>query len=189
MPQQPFNPVTLRLLVAETLKAINLYSEAATELELMTCAVESLFGQHRRQVGGGPALGVMQVEPTTHNWLVRDFLRAVERRKPGLTLAISKFTKDWEAEELVDNDEYSICVARLKYLSIPKPLPPPWDVLGMAAYWKKYYNAAGPRGCPASDAVKKYSYYVLDAQTPQPKKLKAKPPTDSEPAEAPQTDG
>ena len=42
------------------------YAAAAVELPLGTARVESGL-RHRRQIGGGPALGLSQMEPNTHD--------------------------------------------------------------------------------------------------------------------------
>jgi hypothetical protein len=149
-------------LITDTLLDIGLHSEDAVQLLLLTVAVESDFGSARRQRGGGPGLGVYQIEPTTHNWLVGSYLTSLHKKLPNLKESVSKYTTAWQAQEVTDNDRYATCVARLKYLSIPHPLPRAGDVKGMAYYWKHWYNAS-PRGTPVEEAIRKYARYVLGA--------------------------
>jgi len=55
-----------REIIAPALRHIGMWSGAAENLLLGTAAVESRMGTYLRQVGGGPALGIWQVEPVTH---------------------------------------------------------------------------------------------------------------------------
>ena len=55
--------------VRPVLKVMDKWSEAAENLVLGTAAKESAMGQDLRQRGGGPALGIYQMEPATHTWL------------------------------------------------------------------------------------------------------------------------
>jgi len=58
-------------IVYPTLHYIGLWSDAAETLILGTIAQESRCGEYVKQVGGGPALGICQMEPATHDdiWL------------------------------------------------------------------------------------------------------------------------
>jgi hypothetical protein len=105
-------------------------TEAAVRLLLGTAAVESDFGTFLRQKGGGPALGAFQIEPAT-------FIDLKTRFADRYMLTHRTF------EECEGNLWLSIVMARLKYWSIPKPLPPKDDLPGMAMYWADYYNTHG----------------------------------------------
>lgn len=48
----------IKNLITETLTELGLYSDDARDLLLGTCAQESAFGKYRKQLGGGPALGI-----------------------------------------------------------------------------------------------------------------------------------
>ena len=65
----------MRELVESTLKAIGKYSPDAANLILGTIAQESSFGKYRKQLGGGVALGICQIEPDTFNDCVNNYLR------------------------------------------------------------------------------------------------------------------
>ena len=131
-----FNQTGLRLTISETLKQIGLYSSDAVELLMGTCAQESAFGKYRRQLGNGPALGVFQMEPATFNDIVKNYLHY----KQPLFLRILEVSSlsSYDSQELINNDVFAICMARVHYLRVPKPIPNTVD--GWAAYWKQYYN-------------------------------------------------
>ncbi len=120
-------------LCTETLLDWGLHSDHCVELLAMICAHESLGGKHRRQIGGGPALGIFQIEPVTHNsvWDNSDSIRARAKRY-GITEDVGRLETD---------DRYSIWVAR-HYLAMDKnPLPKTPEA--MAAYCKSYWNRTG----------------------------------------------
>lgn len=110
---------------------LGLFSMAAVDLLMGTCAQESHLGEYRKQIGGGPALGIMQIEPRTFV----DIQRRRGHKYPYLL--------QYVAEDLESNDELSILVALLKYLDTPEPLPRIGDVTAQARYWFKYYNGGG----------------------------------------------
>jgi len=116
----------------EALLDWGLHSDHCVELLAMICAHESLGGKYRKQIGG-PALGLFQIEPVTHNsvWDNSDSIRARAKRY-GITEDVSKLESD---------DRYSIWVAR-HYLAMDKnPLPKTPEA--MAAYCKHYWNRTG----------------------------------------------
>lgn len=125
-----------------------LNNQSAVNLLLGTCAVESNFGKYLRQLNGGPALGIFQIEETTFNDLVDRFAE--------------KFTdlKSIKFAELEWNLKASILVCRIKYYSIPKGLPNENDVTELARYWKKYYNTEKGSG-KIEDFISKYHEFVL----------------------------
>lgn len=121
-----------KALCAEALLDWGLHSDHCVELLAMICAHESLGGKHRKQIGG-PALGLFQIEPVTHNsvWDNSDSIRARAARY-GIEEDVSKLESD---------DRYSIWVAR-HYLAMDKnPLPKTPEA--MAAYCKHYWNRTG----------------------------------------------
>jgi hypothetical protein len=116
----------------EALLDWGLHSDHCVELLAMIAAHESLGGKHRKQIGG-PALGLFQIEPVTHNsvWDNSDSIRARAKRY-GITEDVSNLESD---------DRYSIWVAR-HYLAMDKnPLPKTPEA--MAAYCKSYWNRTG----------------------------------------------
>lgn len=130
--------------------------EAATELLLMTAATETDMCQLIRQVGGGPALGVYQMEPVT----ARDMLTYLDR-KPDLKAKVLNLSLPGIGviEQLPGNLYLATALARVRYLPAPAAMPDSQDFAGLARYYRVYYN----RGGAATDenTLKKYLTYVV----------------------------
>jgi hypothetical protein len=134
----------LNTAIRPALQGIRLWTPAAEELILGTAIVESDL-IHRMQLVGGPARGVFQMEPATHDDIWNNFLKY----KPDLALAISSLMTFPDANKLLElerNDKYASAMARAHYLRAPKPLPKAGDVNAMAKYWKVYYNTWRGKG-------------------------------------------
>jgi len=125
---KPYKPSVLHEKITQVLTRNRLFSISATQLLMGTCAQESHLGKYRTQIGGGPALGLMGVEPDT--------FVDIQLRRGHKYLILTRHV----AEDLEENDELSILVARLKYLDTLEPLPPVGDVSAMARYWFRHYN-------------------------------------------------
>ena len=129
------NSKQLRELVRETLEYLDPvipYSKQAEDLVLMTIAHESNNGEYIRQVNG-PALGICQMEPRTHDDIWENFLAYSEELSQTL---YGIYT--CEKEELVWNLKYAIAMCRVHYYRVPEALPD--DIIGLSKYAKKYYN-------------------------------------------------
>ena len=126
--------------IAPTLHRLRLWSAEAEELLLGTALAES--GLRRlRQLGGGPALGVYQMEPATH----ADIWRWLRRRRPLLADDIAALTAETNlsgslerAPHLVTNLAYATAMTRAHYLRVRMPIPRGPDA--QARYWKRSYN-------------------------------------------------
>lgn len=137
----PINQNQLRNLIKETLLETDAYSHSAVNLLMGTAAQESKLGTYLKQIRG-PALGIMQMEPSTF----QDVSNRISRdRQLDLLEAIGMDAMP-RPSDMVYNLKLAIMMARYKYLLIPKPLPLPDDIPGMAKYWKKYYNTPLGRG-------------------------------------------
>lgn len=127
----------LRLgVIRPTLKLMGHWSPEAEELLLGTAAQESHLGKYLYQLGG-PAKGIYQMEPETHDDLMINYLRY----RPGLEKVITVLASPLNGTtsvELIGNLFYATAMARVHYLRKPDPIP---RSLGeQAAYWKKHYN-------------------------------------------------
>ncbi|KAF5419870.1 MAG: hypothetical protein C5S49_00030 [Candidatus Methanogaster sp.] len=128
----------LNTVIRPALQKIELWSQAAEELMLGTAMVESDL-LHRKQIGGGPARGLFQMEIATHDDIWNNFLKY----RSQLANAIASLQSSSNANkhvEIENNDQYACAMARASYLRAPAPLPQAGDILGMASYWKQYYN-------------------------------------------------
>ncbi|MDA8232649.1 MAG: hypothetical protein M0006_15045 [Magnetospirillum sp.] len=131
------------LVVRPALEAIGLGGPAAEELMVGTILQESGGGHWLHQVGRGPAIGICQMEPATHDDLWRNFLRS----RPDLASKVQRLMVEAQvgeigASEMAGNLYYAVAMARLVYARAPEPLPPAGDLAAQAAYYKRHYNTA-----------------------------------------------
>jgi len=155
------NPKQLKnLIIIPTLTKIDLLSDSAVALLLGTCAQETNLVQDLIQQPHGPALGPYQMEPiTSHNLIVWLSGRPVLKEKVDSLVSIGNQNTD-RLEELVFNLAYATAMARLRYLAWnDEPLPAANDILGLAKYYKKYYNT--PNGAATErQFIINYHHYV-----------------------------
>ena len=143
---------TLALVIRPALEKLSLWSLSAEELVLGTAIVESGL-TYLKQHGDGPALGLWQVEPATHDDLYTNFLnyrpelgsKLMQLRAPNLSMD----------ENLATNLMYGAAVCRLCYYRKPDALPEAGDIEGQANFWKQHYNTIFGKG-----TVSKYVYKV-----------------------------
>jgi hypothetical protein len=132
-----------RLVIRPALQTIGLWSGAAETLLLGTALTESGL-TWLRQTGGGPALGLYQIEPATHADLRRNYL-AFRPRLAARLLGLSAGVGPGQ-DQLVWNLGYATAIARLVYYRVPAPLPAADDLAGLARYWKAHFNTALGKG-------------------------------------------
>lgn len=160
------NKTQLRTVVREVLTVLNLHSQSAEDLILGTIAQESQFGTYLYQLGNGPALGICQMEPATHNDIWNNYLKykpdvANLVRSYALTSGPFATSNSFpSAKQMVGNLYYAIAMCRIHYLRIKAPLPQAGDINGYAAYWKKYYNTVLGKGTEP-EFVANYKKYVV----------------------------
>lgn len=131
---------SLRVLIKSTLTPLGLYSADAEELLMATCAQESLLGKYRVQGGGGPALGIFQMEPDTFQDIFTNYLGYHSALYTKVAqLFANPFPPD--ISELVNNDVAAIAMARVLYLRTPDTLPSATDLSGLWRMYKKWYNS------------------------------------------------
>lgn len=138
------NPTQFRLHVIEpTLSYLGHNSLAAVKLVLGTALQESRL-TFLVQLDGGPALGLYQMEPATHDDIWENYLRY--REGTDLWARLFDITHTGEARELVGNLAYATAMCRVHYLRVPHPLPDADDLEGIAHYWKRHYNTPEGKG-------------------------------------------
>jgi hypothetical protein len=143
-------------IVEPILKGLKLYSDEACNLVLGTCAQESQMGRYIRQVNG-PALGIYQMEPRTHDDIWQRYLPSQARVTSDLMI-ICKFAAKPTSYQLVHNLFYATAMCRIFYLRIPDTIPKTLE--GQAEYYKRWYNT--PLGAATTDQyIANYKRYVL----------------------------
>lgn len=141
------DPVRFRdQIIAPSLRAIGLFSEAAEELVLGTALQESGL-QALHQVGG-PALGFFQMEPATHDDIWTNFLTGQRELAARLRTLLAGVALPKTAQ-LVGNAYYAAAMCRVFYVRLDAPLPAAGDLAGQAAYYKRHYNT--PAGAATAD--------------------------------------
>lgn len=143
-------------IVAPTLRALDMHSEAAVRLMVGTALVESGL-DYLRQIGGGPALGVFQIEPATARDVLFRYLAMREelRRRVMDWLCYDPLSLthtlpsggETQLERRLKGDLHLGCVvARLKYWMDPRPLPDASDIPNLGGVWKDVYNTKAGAG-------------------------------------------
>lgn len=129
-----------------TLEQIKLYSLSAENLLLGTALTESGDLHYLHQLGQGPALGLYQMEPHTHDDIWDNYLafRKDLRREVLAYLGPVPEPKD----QLITNMAYATVMTRVHYLRVKEPLPAASDHRGLANYWKQHYNTELGAGKP-----------------------------------------
>jgi len=148
----------LRLYVVRpVLVQLGLRSDDAEELLLGTAAQESFMGTYLKQLHG-PAFGIYQMEPATHDDIWRSYLRfgsgKLDEKVRGFMVGVEP-----SAGQMVWNLAYATAMARVHYYRIREALPSLHDVDAMARYWKRYYNTALGRGT-VEEFKKNYARFV-----------------------------
>lgn len=170
----PINPEQLRkLVVRPVLAALDLSApDVAENLIMGTAAHESHLGDFIMQVGGGPAMGIYQMEPATLNDCYENYLdyasRAALKAKVDGFLAPNPVTPSStgsgnqpdKAAQLATNLAYATAMCRIRYYRAPAAMPSdPNDLNALAAYWKQYYNTPLGAGTTAQ-FIADYNRYL-----------------------------
>lgn len=126
-------------------------NKAEVSLLLGTAAVESFFS-YRKQIGGGPARGLWQMEVAT----ARDIFENYLEYRPELRDKLIRLWLDLDTipfwvptdndieRHLESSDDFGCGMARLKYLRDPDRIPE--TVVGQSEYWKRVYNTPQGKG-------------------------------------------
>lgn len=146
----------LRDLIKRVLVTLDLHSESAENLLMGTAAQESGLGEYIRQIGGGPALGIFQMEPATFKDIVQNYLQY----KPDLAKQIMAVSgvNALRSEYLEYNLALSICMCRVHYLRVSEKMPE--NLVGWAKYWKEYYNTRLGKGTE-EEFIRNFKKHVL----------------------------
>lgn len=141
--------VFLKTVVGPVVRQLGAGGAGAQELLLGTAVHESGCFRYRRQIGGGPALGYFQMEPSTHDDIWANFLAY----RPTLAAKVDRYLGANPVDRyraLERNDRYGAAMARVHYMRVSAPLPAAGNIMAQARYWKRHYNtplgAGTPRG-------------------------------------------
>ncbi len=148
-----------KYILVPTLHEIGLYSKSAEQLVLGTAVYESGGLKYIHQRDGGPALGICQMEPATHDDIWNNYLKYKIDLQYKIT-ALAAFG-GFLPEDLMYNLRYAVAMCRVHYLRKKEPLPEAGDYIEQARYYKKYYNTYLGKGS-VDKYLEAYSKYVLN---------------------------
>lgn len=148
-----------RAIIRPALETIELYSLAAEELMLGTALQESGL-RYLEQLGGGPALGLWQMEPETHDDIHDNYLVY----RPELLQRLMLLTNLAIPLALTAQLWYAAAMCRIHYYRSPDPLPAAGDLPAQAAYWKRIYNTEQGRGTKAEYVANWRKYMDMEAR-------------------------
>lgn len=144
----------LRLyIIRPTLEHLQLWSQSAENLLLGTAAQESQMGYYLHQLNG-PALGIYQIEPATHQDVWQNYIDYRVHLSKKL-LALGAMNKS----SLVTNLSYATAMARIIYLRIAAPMPESDDIAGLAQYYKTHYNTVKGKAT-VEEFIANYQRYI-----------------------------
>lgn len=127
-------------IIDPVLEEMSMYSVAASELLLGTAIQESRL-TYLVQLGGGPALGVFQMEPATFKDIWTNYLAF----RPSISKSLQSIAGMNAAEhatagQMVWHLAFAAAMCRVHYRRVPEAMPSAGDTRAQAAYWKEYYN-------------------------------------------------
>ena len=120
---------------------LDVNSPTAKRLMDLTMGIESHFGKFRKQIGGGPAEGIFQIEPKTR----KDIFRYARTMQPAIYKHLQSLPK---------GDEKDTVLARTKYYMKTGKLPESDEEL--SDYWKVNFQGGGAKGATAAEALARY---------------------------------
>lgn len=159
----------LELIITPTHKYMggNYQSDSADLLSLCTAAIESDCGYYIKQVNG-PALGIWQMEPATHEDILANCNAIIKFGKIELeVLDLSTNGFSCTNDDLINSPKYACAMARLKYSMDSNPLPKVTgnrkeDERDFYDYYKRVYNTELGKSTFAKWQVKMEKHKVFE---------------------------
>jgi hypothetical protein len=138
------------LIVRPVIHSLPLPGDPVARIELTTGIMLKESGLiWLKQMGGGPAEGLGQMEPVTHDDLWRTFLPY----RPDLRAAVMQWLPQKYAQvpipdtaALIGCAYYAAAMTALRFYRSPVSLPAAGDARAQCAAWKAGYNTAGGKG-------------------------------------------
>ncbi|EHD15001.1 hypothetical protein CIN_09330 [Commensalibacter intestini A911] len=146
-------------IVTPALNYIGLGGARAINLITGTFLAEGYAGgeTYLKQLGKGPAVGAMQMEPATYNDIWKNFLSASKRAT--LATYLKHLAGDWKTDAngiplpsvMTGNVFFAAAMCRVHYLRVPAAIPEATDAQALSNYHKKYYNTSLGKADPTAN--------------------------------------
>jgi hypothetical protein len=158
-PSQIFFSQLAATVVRPTLARLGLNDGPVALNLLLGIAAQESGGGYLAQFPVGPALGLWQIEPETHQDVLRNY---VAFRKP-LEAILDGFAAATPPRDmqLASNLAYACAIARLICYRAPAPLPASSNPALLGAFWKQHYNTAGGAG-EVDEFVRNFALHIGD---------------------------
>jgi len=140
------------LVVEPTLTGLGLGGRSAVNLLAGTALAESR-GTYLKQIGGGPALGLWQMEPATHDDCWDNFLRFPVGKRLGGILEDMLAPDLPRSAQMVTNLRYACAMARIRFYRVKDALPVASDPYALSRYHKVHYNTVLGAADPAANVI------------------------------------
>ena len=136
----------LDLILKPGLKALQLDTPGMAMLVAGTVAHESKGGLYIKQVEG-PALGICQMEQTTHDSIWNSYLPN-QANITNKLMNLCRFSRKPDAEQLVSNLLYStvMCAILYKWRMDARKTAYPQTLEQAAQIWKEHFNTVNGKG-------------------------------------------
>jgi len=121
-------------------QALEIYNLPHLQIGFGTAGQESGFRSIAQQ-GDGPALGIWQMEPETHDSLWANFIKYRPSIRQALSTCLGGVIIPPPADRLLSDPIYAAMMMFVRYLDAPGAIPA--DLAGQAAYYVRFYNAGG----------------------------------------------
>ena len=139
-------------IVRPTLDYLGLGGDAAVNLLTGTALAES-DATYLRQIGGGPALGLWQMEPATHDDCWANFLRFPAQSRLATKLQGMLAPDLPRSAQMITNLRYACAMARIRFYRVRDALPAATDAAGLSAYHKAHYNTTQGAADPVANVT------------------------------------
>lgn len=149
--------------VLDSLHGLSFDKVGYKKLLVETMAYESERGTFIKQKGG-PALGVYQIEPSTHRYVVKDWLERKGEDREILKKALKRWTLKGvkNSYNITKNIHYQTLVAFLVYYHRVGGFPALTTLKDRATLYKKHYNTYKGKGTVRGYIEKAHEYKVCE---------------------------
>lgn len=148
-----------RDIIIPTLAPLQIRSESMAELLVFTCAVESAGGTYVRQINGGEALGIYQIEPASYSDVWNNYIL----RKPDIVNLLALhfgITRIPEPSSLITDLRLATFMCAY-YYQHKKCMPLDKEVETLWGLYKEFYNTSKGKA-QKETSIKAYQKFIKE---------------------------